>query len=399
MAAQQNSPRSGRRGLAPWLGLGLVMAARKRRHAPLIERSDGPQPGGAERSFAPKPDAARAPHREVDPRVHAETERGRQADKPSEIPAKGWKDILWRAAKEFGDDDVAAWARSIAFSGILALFPALAAFVAIYGLFADIETARSHLAGLTGVIPADAATLIGDQMVRIAAANDAGLGLTFLIGVLLSLWSANAGMKALFKGLNIAYEEEEKRGFIKLNLITLAFTVGAIVFISLAMGAVVIMPIVLDALGLGFGAQLLALLRWPLLVAVLMVGLSAVYRYGPSRDTPQWRWVSWGGVVATVLWIVGSALFSWYLANFANYNETYGSLGAVFGFLMWLWLSAVVVLFGAELNSEIEHQTARDTTEGQAQPMGTRGAEMADTLGESKKGGILPEGLSKRLHH
>ncbi|MFC3078452.1 YihY/virulence factor BrkB family protein [Phenylobacterium terrae] len=398
MAGQKDLDISRRRGLAPWLGLGLVLAARKRRRAPLIERgAAAPAPAEAERSFAPA--KARPARPAADPGAADDADRGRQAEKPSEIPARGWKDILWRAWKEYGDDDVASWARSIAFSGILALFPALAAFVAIYGLFADIETARGHLAGLTGVIPADAATFIGDQMVRIAAANDAGLGLTFLVGVLLSLWSANAGMKALFKGLNIAYDEEEKRGFIQLNLITLAFTVGAIVFISLAMGAVVVVPIVMQALGLGGAAELLALLRWPLLLAVVMFGLSALYRYGPSRDKAQWRWVSWGSVAATVMWIVGSALFSWYLANFANYNETYGSLGAVFGFLMWLWLSAVVVLFGAEINSEIEHQTAKDTTEGPEQPMGARGAEMADTVGEAKTGGLLPEAIARRLRH
>ncbi|HEX2562128.1 YihY/virulence factor BrkB family protein [Phenylobacterium sp.] len=399
MAAQQNLGHSRRRGLAPWLGLGLVLVARRRRHAPIIERSTHPQSAEPERSFAPPPISARAPQPTTDAPADSEAERGRRADKPSEIPAKGWKDILWRTVKEYGDDDVASWARSIAFSGILALFPALAAFVAIYGLFADIETARSHLAGLTGVIPADAATFIGDQMVRIAAANDAGLGLTFLIGVLLSLWSANSGMKALFKGLNIAYDEEEKRGFIKLNLVTLAFTLGGILFVALAMGAIVVVPVALEALGLGGGAQALALLRWPILLALVVGGLALLYRYGPSRDEPKWRWVTWGSVAATVMWIVGSLLFSWYLGNFADYNKTYGSLGAVFGFLMWLWLSAVVVLFGGELNAEIEHQTAKDSTEGPAKPMGARGAEMADTVGEAKEGSLLPEAIAKRLRH
>ncbi|HEY9218268.1 MAG TPA: YihY/virulence factor BrkB family protein, partial [Phenylobacterium sp.] len=331
--------------------------------------------------------------------AHAQPGRGRDADKPSEIPARGWKDIIWRAAKEYADDDVASWARSIAFSGILALFPAMGAFVAIYGLFADVETARTHLAALTGVIPADAATFIGDQMVRIAAANDTGLGLTFVIGILLSLWSANAGMKALFKGLNIAYDEKEERGFIKLNLITLAFTVGAVVFVSVAMAAVVGVPIAMEAMGLGGGAQVLALLRWPVLVLLVMGGLAMLYRYGPSRDEPKWRWVTWGSAAAAVLWLVGSALFSWYLSNIGDYNKTYGSLGTVFGFMMWLWLSAVVVLFGAELNAEIEHQTAKDTTEGAPKPMGARRAEMADTVGEAKQGSLLPPALARRLHH
>lgn len=387
--AQSGQPR---RGLTPWVGLGLALAARRHRGTPLAE----PRPAEPERSFAPAQGRTRSAG---DSRAHSEADRGRQAETPSDIPAKGWKDILWRAAKEYGDDDVASWARSIAFSGILALFPALAAFVAIYGLFADVETARGHLAGLTGIIPADAATFIGDQMVRIAAANEAGLGLTFAVGLLLSLWSANAGMKALFKGLNVAYDEEERRSFLQLNLITLAFTVGAIAVLTLAMGAVVLVPMAMEALGLGGGARLLALLRWPLLLAMVMFGLAALYRYGPSRDKAQWRWVSWGSVAATVLWMAGSGLFSWYLANFADYNETYGSLGAVFGFLMWLWLSAVVVLFGAELNAEIEHQTARDTTEGHPRPMGARGATVADNLGEARRGSLLPEPIARHLRH
>ncbi|MDX9997540.1 MAG: YihY/virulence factor BrkB family protein [Phenylobacterium sp.] len=331
-------------------------------------------------------------------RAHGESDRGRQAEAPSDIPAKGWKDILWRAAKEFADDDLAAWARSIAFAGVLALFPGLAAFVAVYGLFADIETARAQLASLAGVIPAETAAFIGDQMVRIAQANDTGLGLTFAFGLALSLWSANTGMKALFKGLNIAYDEEEKRGFLALNLMTLAFTAAAIAFLLVAIGAVVALPVVVTALGLNGGAQMLTLLRWPALLALVMLGLSALYRYGPSRDKPQWRWVSWGGAVAAVLWLTGSALFSWYLERFADYDRTYGSLGAVFGFLMWLWLSALVVLLGAELNAEIEHQTARDTTEGHPQPMGARGAVVADHLGESSRGGLLPEPLRRLLH-
>lgn len=331
-------------------------------------------------------------------RAHTESDRGRQADTPSDIPAKGWKDILWRAAREFADDDLAAWARSIAFAGVLALFPGLAAFVAVYGLFADIETARAQFASLAGVIPAETAAFMGDQMVRIAQANDTGLGLTFAFGLALSLWSANTGMKALFKGLNIAYDEEEKRGFLALNLVTLAFTAAAIAFLLVAIGAVVALPVVVTALGLNGGAQMLTLLRWPALLALVMLGLSALYRYGPSRDKPQWRWVSWGGAVAAVLWLTGSALFSWYLERFADYDRTYGSLGAVFGFLMWLWLSALVVLLGAELNAEIEHQTARDTTEGHPQPMGARGAVVADHLGESSRGGLLPEPLRRLLH-
>lgn len=325
----------------------------------------------------------------------ADEGRGRSAQAPSEIPAPGWKDILWRTFKEVNADDIQSVARSIAFAGMLALFPALAAFVSIYGLFADVDTAREHLAGLTGVIPADAATLIGEQMVRIAASKHAGLSFTFISGLLLSLWSANAGMKALFKGLNIAYEETEKRSFLRLNLITLAFTLGMVVFFALSVAAVVAIPVALKTIRLDPALLPIAWLRWPLLLAATMGGLALLYRFGPSRETAKWRWVSYGSVAATVLWLAGSALFSWYLSNFADYNATYGSLGAVFGFMVWLWLSCTIVLFGAELNSEIEHQTAVDSTTGVSRPMGARGAAVADNVGAAKTGSLLPAGLAR----
>lgn len=313
------------------------------------------------------------------------------------MPARGWKDILWRTAHEVGDDDIISVARSIAFAGMLALFPGLAAFVSIYGLVADVATARDHLAGLTGIVPAEAMTLIGEQIVRIAAAEQASLSFTFVGGLVLSLWSANAGMKALFRGLNIAYEEEEKRSFVQLNLISLAFTLGALLLVVVSLAGVVAIPLLLQRFSLEGGLAALALLRWPALLVLVMAGLAMLYRYGPSREIAQWRWVTYGGGASALLWLGGSALFSWYLGNVADYNATYGSLGAVFGFMMWLWLSAVAVLLGAELNSELEHQTARDSTTGAPKPMGQRGATMADTLGEPKVGSILPAAIADRL--
>jgi membrane protein len=308
--------------------------------------------------------------------------RGRHAEQPAEIPPKGWIDILWRTWREIRQDDVATVARGVAFSGVLALFPALAAFISLYGLFADPATARDHLAVLAGFMPAEAMTLIGEQMVRLAAANQAGLSLTFVAGLVVSVWSANGGMKALFNGLNVAYEEREKRGFIRVNLVSLAFTLGMLLFFALAAGAVIIAPLVLEALRIDPSLLPLAWLRWPVLLVVLMAALAALYRFGPSRELAQWRWITVGSVVASLLWLAGSAVFSWYLAAFAHYDATYGSLGTLFGFMMWLWLSVVVVLCGAELNAEIEHQTAKDSTTGAPEPMGERGATMADTLGE-----------------
>ncbi|CAN5342279.1 hypothetical protein BH09PSE2_BH09PSE2_03690 [soil metagenome] len=310
-----------------------------------------------------------------------EPDRGRAAGSPLAIPAKGWKDVLARTWKEFNDDQVAAVAGGVTFFGLLALFPAVAAFVSLYGLFADVAKAREQLRLLAGFLPHDILAFVGDEMVRIAGGEHATLGLTFTVSLLFSLWSANGAVKALFHGLNIAFEERETRGIVKLNLVSLAFTLGAIVFSLLAVGAVVVAPVALGYLGLDAGAHALALLRWPVLMLILVGGLSLIYRYGPSRSQPRWRWLTPGGIVAALLWVGASLLFSWYVANFAHYDRTYGSLGAVIGFMFWLWYSMIIVLFGAELNAELEHQTAVDTTTGAPLPLGQRGAKMADTLG------------------
>jgi membrane protein len=314
--------------------------------------------------------------------------RGRRARTPRQIPARGWKDVLWRTWKEFREDEITAVAGSVAYSCIVAVFPGMAAFVSLYGLFAEVDDVRRHLAILAGVIPADVLTLIGQQMVRIASHRHAGLGVTFVFGLLLSLWSANAGVKAMLRGLNIAYDEQETRGFLKLNLVSLGFTVGGVLFAALASAAVVAAPVLLNALSLEADLAPLALLRWPALFLVTLLGLAALYRYGPNRNRPRWRWVTSGSLAATALWLLGSAAFSWYVSEVANYNATYGSLGAVFGFLTWIWLSAVAVLFGAELNAEIERQTAEDSTVGRPAPMGARGADAADTLGRPAPGGL-----------
>jgi membrane protein len=198
----------------------------------------------------------------------------------------------------------------------------------------------------------------------------------------MALWSANAGMKALMDALNVVYDEKEKRGFIKLNLVSLAFTLGAIAATLLALAAVVVLPLVLSFVGLGSdGEILLTMSRWPLLLTVIIIGLAVLYRFGPSRREARWQWLSVGSIFAALAWLGSSALLSWYLVKFANYDATYGSLGAGIGLMMWMWISFIVILFGAELNSEIEHQTARDSTVGREKPLGARGAAMADTVG------------------
>ena len=311
--------------------------------------------------------------------------RGRDAASPSDIPAKGWKDILWRVYGNVSDHRILALAAGMTYYSILAIFPALAALVAIYGLFTDPASIAKHLDEASGYIPGGAADVAREQLTRVASKGGSTLGFTFAIGLIISLWSANAAMKALFDTLNIVYDEKEKRGFLKLNAMSLGFTLAGIAFILSALAAVVVIPIILEYLGLSNAADLLIrIARWPAMFLALAIGLSFIYRFGPSREAPRWRWITWGSAAATIMWIVTSALFSFYAANFGTFNETYGSLGAAIGFMTWLWISAIAILLGAELNAEMEHQTKRDTTTGGPKPLGTRGAKMADTLGAAR---------------
>ena len=308
-------------------------------------------------------------------------DRGRSANSPSEIPAKGWWDILRRTASQASDDRVLTEAAGVTFYALLAIFPAISALVSLYGLFADRSTINDHLASLSGFVPGGGMEIISDQVKRLAAQGDGKLGFGAAFGILLSLWSANGATKAVFDALNIVYEEHESRSFIRRTLTTLAFTVGALVFALLAMAAVVVLPVVLDFIGLGATVEtLLKVLRWPLLLVAIAALLACLFRYGPSREEAQWRWVSWGGAFAAVFWLLGSAGFSFYVSNFGSYNETYGALGAAIGFMTWIWISTAIVLAGAELDAEMERQTAKDTTAGPGKPMGSRGAKMADTV-------------------
>ncbi|MCJ2071317.1 YihY/virulence factor BrkB family protein [Methylobacterium sp. J-030] len=308
-------------------------------------------------------------------------ERGRAAETPAEMTRAGWKDIAVRVYLEFNKDRVLAVAAGVTFYTLLSLFPAIAALVTCYGLFADVNVINDHLAQLHSMLPSGAVELIGDQVKRIAAKGSGSLSVTFFSSLLLSLWSANAAMKAMFDALNVVYEEDEKRNFFWLNLRSLTFTVGALLFIIIALNVIVVVPVALNFLGLGSTAWLLAALRWPAILIVLLGSLSVLYRFGPSREHARWRWVGVGSVVAGLLWLVASLLFSWYVANFGTYNETYGSLGAVIGFMTWIWISSTIVLLGGEINAELEHQTGRDTTTGAPLPIGKRRARMADTVG------------------
>jgi membrane protein len=316
-----------------------------------------------------------------------ERDRGRSATTPSEIPARGWKDILLRVYANLSGHRIMALAAGTTYYTILAIFPAIAALVAIYGLFADPSSIANHLDQLSGFLPGGAVDVARDQLTRVASHGSKTLGLAFLIGLGVSLWSANAAMKSLFDTLNIVYGDEEKRGFFKLNAVSLCFTIGGILFVLTALGSVVAVPVILEYVGLSnFGDLLLRVGRWPAMYLALTFALAIIYRYGASRETPRWRWISWGSAIAALLWLGASALFSWYAASFGKFNETYGSLGAIIGFMTWLWISAIVILLGAEVDAEMEHQTAHDTTEGAPKPMGTRGARVADTVGAAQGG-------------
>lgn len=304
---------------------------------------------------------------------------GHDARSPSDLPAQGWMDVLKRTFSEVSSDHVMLVAAGVTFYVLLALFPALAAMVSIYGLFIDPETIQDHLAALEGFLPGGAMTIISDQLESLTAQGSTGLGLAFVLGLGTSLWSANAGVKSIFEALNIAYEEPEKRGFVKLTLTAFMFTLGGILMVILALGAVVAVPIVLQNVPLGATLETyLNWLRWPVLLVIVAALIALLYRYGPSRQPAKWRWLSWGSGIAAVLWLAFSALFSWYVANFGSYDATYGSFGAVIGFMTWLWISTIVVITCAELNSELEHQTKKDTTTGPDKSMGSRGAVMAD---------------------
>ena len=312
--------------------------------------------------------------------------RGRRADRPLGIPWRGWKDVFWRTVEQISADRLLLIAGGVVFYGLLATVPAITALVSMYGIFTPASTINAQLSFLADVMPAGAYQVISDQIVRIAGNSDGKLTLAFVLGLGIALWSANAGVKAIFDALNVVYDEDENRGWIKLNAISLSFTFAGVVVLILILGAVVALPLVLAFVGFAAQQQAgwLPLLRWPVMFALVVLGLSVLYRHGPSRRHAKWRWVSVGSVFAALTWIALSVAFSWYLSKFADYNATYGSLGAVIGLMMWMWISTAVVLIGAELNSEIEHQTARDSTTGAAKPLGTRGAVMADTVGAAQ---------------
>ncbi len=304
---------------------------------------------------------------------------GQDSDSPAQIPARGWWQVAKRVANGFNDDRLMTEAAGMTFYVLLSIFPALATLVSLYGLVADPVSVNDHLQAIKGVIPGGGFDILSEEIKSLTSNGRHALGLGVVVGLLTSLWTSNQGIKGLFDALNVCYHEKEKRGFFLRTAITLGFTLGAIVFVLLAMGAIIVVPIVLSFIGFGdWGTTLIAAARWPVLLLILMLFLAVVYRFGPSRNGARWQWVSWGSGFASVTWLVASLGFSYYVANFGNYNKTYGSLGAAVGFMTWIWISSMIVLLGGELNAELERQTDHDTTVGPPKPIGERGAFRAD---------------------
>ena len=309
--------------------------------------------------------------------------RGRHAQAPTDIPAKGWRDVLLRVFHGISEDRITTISGGVTFFVLLALFPGLAGLISLYGLFADSSTIAQHLKSLEGVLPEGGMQILRDQLQQLTSQPPQKLGLATIASLAVSLWSANGGIKAMFEGLNAVYEEDEKRSFIKLNAISLALTLGGLAFVIASLLTITVVPNLLSFLGLPALSEVVNIARWPVLLVVASLMIAVMYRFGPSRDQPQWRWISPGSIFAAVTWIVASLLFSWYAAHFGSYNKTYGSLGAAIGFMTWIWISTMVILVGAKINAELEHQTEADTTVGTPAPQGTRGARMADTVGQS----------------
>jgi membrane protein len=342
-----------------------------------IRRSGANSPGTSRQSKNSNKDAANVGGGRSD------VDRGRSANRPSEIPVRGWKDIVYRIFNSISEDRILANAAAVTFYALLAVFPLIATLVSIYGFFSDSRTIADQVTAMSGVLPGGAVDVIRDELNRLTSQPKGKLGVSFFIALVVSLWSANGGIKALFDALNVIYEEEETRNYLRLNAQSLLFTIAIIGFLVVALVCVVALPAILDLMP-PFTAQILNYVRWPVLAILVAIGLALIYRYGPDRAEPRWRWISWGSAFAAIVWLSGSAIFSWYAANFGSFNKTYGSLGAVIGFMVWMWMSSIVILVGGKLNAEIEHQTARDTTAGPPKPRGARGAKMADTIGSPR---------------
>lgn len=313
-------------------------------------------------------------------------EHGRHAEHPAGIPARGWRDILLRIKDQMDNNHLSITAAGISYFALLAIFPGLAALVSLYGLFSDPMMVQRQLAAVKTIIPFEAYAIIENQLHKIASQPQSSLSIGFIGGLLLTLFSANRGVMTMIEAMNIVYEERETRGVIKLNLLSLFYTFVMILTIVISITIIVIAPAVLAFLPVpGMVEVLVKYLPWPFLAAMIVLLLNFTYSYFPNRRRAKWQWITYGSAVATLVWIVASLLFSFYVSNFGDYNKTYGSVGAVVVLMIWFYISAFIVLLGGTLNAEMEHQTAVDSTRGRpSKPRGRRGASMADDVGEKK---------------
>ena len=310
-------------------------------------------------------------------------DRGREAERPGQIPVRGWKDVVVRVKAQLKEDDVPLLAAGVAFFALLSLVPSLVALVSLYGLVADPADVQRSVEDSLQAAPAEVRDLVSTQLETVVESEPSGLRTGVIVGLALALWSASSGMKHLMGALTLAYDEVDDRKFLRLRGLAIALTLGGLVVVTLAVAGMVAPNALDDSGSTGIVRTVLQYARWPVLAVVAMVVLSLLYRWAPDRDTPRWRWTSAGAVIATVVWVAASIAFSIYTANFGNYNETYGALGAIVVVMLWLYITAYVIILGAEVNCELERQTVADTTRGAERPLGERGAYAADTLGRS----------------
>ncbi|MBV9920778.1 MAG: YihY/virulence factor BrkB family protein [Pseudonocardia sp.] len=316
-----------------------------------------------------------------DERVAPNSIPGGDAQRPTQIPARGWVQVLQRAWAQVKTHNVALLSGGVAFFAFLALFPAIIAGISLVGLVADPGVLAAQVRSFTSGLPPAAGQLITDQLGSVTGSSGGSLSLTLIISLGVALFSASSGISHMMQAINIAYGEDESRGYVKLRSIALGLTLAALVFFALTLALVAVVPTVLGALPIGVAATVLAqVLRWAFLAVLVVVALAVLYRIAPDRDAPRMRWVTFGSLVATLLWLLGSVVFSLYVNFFGHYNKTYGAIAGVIMLMLWLYLTCFVVLLGAEVNAESERQTVRDTTEGEPVPMGERRAVAADTF-------------------
>lgn len=307
--------------------------------------------------------------------------RGRSARAPQAVPWQGWKDIGYRIFVGFNQNRIVLTSAGVTFFMLFALVPSLSLFVTSYGLLNDPAGVIGQLNLLNGVVPDSGLQIIRDQLVRLTSQDSRSLGITLVISLAVALWGASAGIKAMFDAMNVVYGEAEKRNFFSINFLALLFILGAIVLLVMMLGVVLVLPLVLRLFFVSKFEWLVQVGAYGLMLISLLVALSAIYRWGPSREKARWRWITPGSLFAAIGIMLMSGGYSWYAANFSNYDAAYGSLGALIGFLTWMWVSVIIVIVGGSLNSEIEHQTTVDTTTGEPEAMGERGAFVADTVG------------------